>query len=125
MQESLPPEALDLGPDKALISTVLSILRLAVWLIPKIYRLTDIFNNPEHVIFTLDVRDISPEFREHMKKMRREQVGAILHLAKVIERTTKQTQLEAPAIDAAARQRIIDESLGHIFPSDDKGQNVQ
>lgn len=112
-------------PDAQLILRVVKILLEISHLVPELPRLETLVSDPNTRLYLTESPALSPEMKEHMKNMRKAQIGALLNVIRVIERTVSATFTEAPRLDAQARKRAVDEALSRIGFEKDKGHEQQ
>lgn len=103
------------GGDAAIVAEVVNILARIAKLAPNLPRLREIVESENHPLFNGDGGNIAPELKTHMRDMRKAQVGALLYVIKIMTKTQVKTTTELPAIEQAARKRIVDESISKLW----------
>ncbi len=112
------------GSDADIVRRTITILVDCARLVPFLQRLKEIVQNENHPLFNGPYSTLSPEMKKHMGLMRQAQVGALLHVIRIIKKTTEQTAAATPKINEETKRNAVDESMRRIGLSDeDNGQN--
>lgn len=109
--EATAREAMELqsGSDEKLVGHIVHILGDLTAIAPSLSRLRAIMENSDHPIFK--AANVSPELREHMKQMRRAQLGALVQAIRVIQKTQAATFKAMPVIQDAEKKAHLDKAM--------------
>lgn len=121
--ENAARDVFNAADDAYIVEKVVHVLTEVARLVPHLPRLKEIVENPNHGLFVAPGADTNPAMRDHLAAMRRAQVGAILHVMRVIRKTQVQTIESAPAIHREGKRIAIENSLKRLgIEREDKGQ---
>lgn len=74
-------------------------------------RLKEIALDEKHALFVSSHTDLTPEMREFLSKMRRAQVGGLVHMMSIIKKTQFLAEKEIPKMDLHARKSAVDKAM--------------
>lgn len=97
--------------DQVLVDRVLKILYAVARLTPHLSRLKVIAENADHPLFAHPDLTISPEMKEHMRLMRKAQLGALVNVISIMQKTSLKTVAEAPKIERQAQKSAVDKAM--------------
>lgn len=105
-----------MNDDTELVNQVIQALSSVVRLIPSIGRIREIANDASHPIFASP--NSSPLLKEHMRQMRRAQLGSLIQTIRVIQKTQNATFTAVPDIERKEKKNIVDEALRNLGIND-------
>lgn len=112
--------------DREIVNEVVQILQRITHLARFLPRLKEICEDENHPLFVSHSHAVSEYTKNHMKQMRKAQVGALIQVIRIIGKTQQATQEKAPIIHSLDKENAINESMKRagfdISAEDDKGQ---
>lgn len=103
------------GGDDVIIAEVVNISMRISKLAGDLPRLREIASDENHPIFVASESNLTPELKAHMRDMRKAQVGALLYVIKIMQKTQMKTTKELPLIEEATKKRIVDEAINRLW----------